>query len=499
MSEHEPTLGEPPPTVDEVAVSRGGLGARLVAAGVGAALLVGGVAFAAAQAGSDDGSESPEEAVAQLFEALADEDLLGVLASLEPGERDTFREPMEDLFEELERLGVVDDSFELTGVPGLDLEFDGLTFRSEPVVDGITRVHLTSGTATYAVDGTELPVGDFLADTLDRFGIDPGMLQESGSEDGLGDDDTFLVARDTGDGWRVSIGYTAAEAARESMGRPVPASGMDAIGADSPEAAVEGVLRAAADLDLPGVVARLSPHELGALHRYWPVLVDEDDLPSAEELGATIEITELELDADTDGDRARVFIRRIGVDVTAEDFRGGGTVADGCVTLRGDALEAAREELDLDDDTICQGDVQAILEEAMGDVSGSGLGFGLQGSEDLVAPGLDPEQASFGITATEVDGRWYVAPIRTVADLGIEVLRTVEREDLEAAVDAIEGFFGGAFFGGGMVGEGFVPPGLTDDLGGFEDLEGSDLFEEGWSEYEELEQEGVPVEPAPGG
>ena len=50
------------------------------------------------QAGDDGGAETPEAAVEQLLDALGDEDLLGVLASLDPGERDTLRDPMEDLF-----------------------------------------------------------------------------------------------------------------------------------------------------------------------------------------------------------------------------------------------------------------------------------------------------------------------------------------------------------------------------------------------------------------
>jgi len=485
MSDHDEPLGEPP-AIEATEVRRGGLGGRVVALAVGAALLGGGVAFAATQAGDDGGSETPEAAVAQLLDAVADEDVLGMLASLDPGERDTLREPLEDLFEELERLEVVGGSFELTGIDGLDVEFDGVTFRTEPVVDGLARVYVTGESATYAVDGSELPIGDFLADALDRFGVDPGALQETDTEDALAADDTFLVTRDTGDGWRVSIGYTAAEAGRESTGAPVPATGLATVGADSPEAAVEGLLRAAADIDLPGVVGRLSPDELRALQHYWPVLVDAADIPTAADLDVSIELSELELDADTDGDRAQVFVRRIGVDVTAEDFAGGATVADGCITLRGDALETVRDELAVTDDTICQDDLQGILAEAMGDVEGSGLGFGLDGVDDLFAPGLDPEQATFGITTTRADGQWYVAPIRTVADLAIAGLRTVERADLEAAVDAIEGFFGGAFFGGGMVGEGFVPPGLGDGLGG-------------WSEYEEFSELGEPFGREPGG
>jgi len=475
---------EAPAAMDGGEVRRGGLGARIVAAGVGLALLGGGLAFAATQAGSGGGSGSPEEAVSRLFDALSDEDVLGVLAALDEGERDTLREPTEALFEELERLEVLDD-FELTGVPGIDLDFDGLTFRTEPIAQGLTRVHLTGGTASFAVDGTELPVGDFLADALDRFGVDHTELDEREEDEVSADDDVFLVARETADGWRVSLGYTAVEAIRMDLGRPVPATGMAPVGADSPEAAVEGLLRAAAAVDVRGIVARLSPHELGALQHYWPVLVDDADLPTADDVGATIELTDLELEADTDGDRAVVAIRAIGADVTTDDFEGGATLADGCITLRGDAYESVRDEVDIDDETICQDELDEILGEAM-----AGATFGMEGLDELLAPGSDGGVEGLGITTTRVDGRWYVAPVRTVADLGLAMLRTVDREDLEAVVDAIDGFFGEGFFGGGSVGGGFVPPGMTgdfDDLGTLEELEGFEGIDDLGSFEEELE------------
>jgi len=446
-------------------VRRGGIGGRLVAGVVGALVLVGGVGFAAAQLGSGS-DRTPEQAVEELFDAIGDEDVLGVLATLDPGERDVLTSRVEGFFGELERLDVLDDSFELSGVRGVDLEFSDLTFRTEQVRDDLVRVYLTGGTASYAVNTDELPVGDFLADTLERFGVEYRGHQDSDSDTMTPDeaDDTFLVVRKGGDGWRISIGYTAVEAARAQSGAPVPSpgSGLAAVGADSPEAAVEGFLRAAAELDAPGMVARLSPDELGALHDYWRVLVPEDDLAALrDELGADIELTDLELRSDVDGDRAQVFIDAIGVDVTADDgSTGGGTIADGCITLRGEA-QVAVEELGVDDPTapLCQDDLQDLAGAAMEEMGG--LGMGILDAE-MFAPDPDAEVPTIGITATKVDGAWFVAPIGTFADAGLAVLEVIDRADLDAGVDAFESFFGEGFFGGGMVGGGFVPPGMTE-------------------------------------
>jgi hypothetical protein len=461
----------------ETEVRSGGMGGRIVAGALGLVLLVGGVAFAATQMGGDTGASDPEAAVAELFDAIADEDVLGVLATLDPAERDVLSQPLEDFFDELKRLEVLDDSFELTGIAGIDLEFEDLAFRSEPVRADLARVYLTAGTASFAVDTDEIPVGDFLADTFDRFGVEYRGIQQSDSDtiDPAEAADTFLVVRDTGDGWHISLGYTGVEAARLAQGAPVPAAGagLAAIGADTPEEAVEGLLRAAVGIDIEGVVARLSPGELGAVHDYWPVLVSDRDLPGPDDVDADIALTDLSLRSSTDGDRGQVFIDSIGVDVVTGDFEGGATIADGCIEVRGDIRdELAAEDIELPDGPICQDDLEALFEDAVGESGGMGiLGLGgLQGA--ALGAGEAPE---LGITVVRIDGGWFVAPIGTWADLGLALLETVEREDLDAMVDAVEEFFGGGFFGGGMVGGGFVPPGMTDD---FQDLDDFDSFED---------------------
>lgn len=478
----EPPMAPPPPPAPPVApatvtldseteVRSGGIGSRVAAGALGVLLLGGGVAFAATQVGSDDGASDPEAAVAEMFDALADEDVLGMLATLDPGERDALVDPVEGFFSELERLEVLDDSFQLDGVAGIDLEFEDLTFRTEPVREDLSRVYLTGGTASYAVDTDEIPVGAFLTDTFDRFGVEYRGIQESDSDtmDPADADEAFLVVRDTGDGWRISLGYTAVEVARMRTGTPVPAAGagLTPIGADTPEEAVEGFLQAAVDIDIEGVVARLSPGELRALHDYWPVLVGGTDLPGPDDVPAEIELTDLALRSSTDGDRGQVFIDSIGVDVVAEDFEGGATIADGCVDVRGDLrdeLEAA--DLDLPDGPICQDDIEALMEEVTGEMGDMGF-FGFGGLEGLAMG--DGETPELGITVVRIDGGWFVAPIGTWADLGLAVLETVDREDLDAMVDAVEGFFGGGFFGGDAIGGGFVPPGMSDDLGAFEE------------------------------
>jgi hypothetical protein len=50
------------------------------------------------------------------------------------------------------------------------------------------------------------------------------------------------------------------------------------------------------------------------------------------------------------------------------------------------------------------------------------------------------------VTVAEIDGRWYVSPVRSVLDSVLEVLRSAEQEDVEAFLDSWFGGWGEARF-----------------------------------------------------
>ena len=404
---------------------------RVVAGIIGVVLLVGGTTFAVTQLGSS-GPDSPEEAVSQLLDAASNEDVLGLLATLDPGERDALQQPVQDLFHELERLQVVDSSFSLDGVKGVDLQFDDVTFRTEPVRDDLARVYFTGGTVTGAFNADELPIGAFVSDTLDRFGADISGTSSSDTTQ-LTDGDTFLVARNGSDGWRVSIGYTIAEAARLDAGLPLLASGIAPIGADSPEAAVEGMVQAGADFDLRGMIARLSPGEFGALQDYADLWISD----AAQQMASAgddydVSIDDLSLHSDGSGDRASVFVDSVGVTVTNHDGQHMTASSDGkCFTIEGDLDGLDLTGSPFENGPICAGDLN--------DVS-NGL-FGTGGSADLgtdlpTLPAFDTPE--IGITTAKVDGKWYVAPIQTSLDGVVSFLKVLDRSDLDAIVDFVD-------------------------------------------------------------
>lgn len=425
---------EPALTLDSegtVQRSGSGFGGRAVAAVLGVVLVVGGTVFAVSQLGSA-GPESPEAAVDNLLDAASDEDVLGLLAALEPGERDSLRKPVEALFAELERLEVVDSSFQLTGIDGIDLSFEDVTYRSEAVRDDLVRVYFTGGTVTSSIDGGALPVGDFVSDTLDRFGVDITELDESATEDIAGDD-TFLVARNGTDGWRVSIAYTAAEAARLDAGLPLPASGVTPLGADSPEQAVDALLRAGADFDLREVIARLAPGEMGALQDYAGLFLDDAERALADarnDLSVTVD--QLALRSESSGDRASVFVDSFALTVSSE----GETVqvsTDGeCLSIGGDLGATIFEDTPFADGPVCAGDLDELS------MPFTGFGFGTGDIDAPEFPSLTTPM--IGITTIRSDGQWYVAPVATSLDAMVAGLGVLERSHLDAIVDYVEQF-----------------------------------------------------------
>ncbi|MDZ7676866.1 MAG: hypothetical protein U5K30_17600 [Acidimicrobiales bacterium] len=461
-----PPLTEPPLTLDtETEVSSGGsgLGGRVAAGVIGVLLLVGGSLFAVTQLGSS-GPGSAEAAVDELLGAASDEDVLGVLAALDPGERDTLRDSVESLFGEFERLEVVDDSFELSGIDGVDLVFSDVTYRTEPVRDGLARVYFTGGTVTAGVNTDELPIGDFVNDTIERFDGDISGVQESETTEINADGEAFLVAREGGDGWRVSIGYTLAEIARHEMGQPLPTDSVEPVGAESPEAAVAGMANAVADLDLRGGIARLSPNEFGALQEYAALFLGEAEA-ALDETRSEVEISldDLQLRSEGSGDGATVFVETISFSARATDGSFGIAYDGECATIEGDLDESELAGTPFEDGEICTDEL-----ENQGVFGG---GAGMEGFEDMFAEGEVPEFPEFetpeiGITTEQVDGQWYVAPIATGMDAWVAGLEVLEREHLDAMVD----------FGEALV-ESFSS-GFDDSFSEFEEMPGDVPFDE---------------------
>ena len=218
------------------------------------------------------GAESPEAAVRQLLESASKEDALGAMDVLLPAERDTFKQPIVHMFEELKRLDVLDTKASLGGFKGMDLELSVESTRVEQVASDISNVYFKGKTHT-ATDWSKLPLSEKFFKNTDTSREELGKDAQTRDEDL---DGRLTTVEDNGR-WYVSIGYTIAEGLRESAGTEMPAQGVDAPGFGTPQEAVEGLIGAFEDGNTTALVASLNPGEAGALQRYAPLLIENGD------------------------------------------------------------------------------------------------------------------------------------------------------------------------------------------------------------------------------
>jgi len=371
---------------------------------VGLLLLGGGAVFAVAQFTGDGGS--PEAAVRDLFEAVADEDVLGVIDALAPSERQVLAGFAEDLAAELQRLDVLSDDLDLGSVPGFDLAYDDLELSSEEVADDLALVTVEGGTFTGTVDPGAVPLGDFVTQFL---GDDRGPV-ETDTED-LGADPLVLATVRDGGSWHVSLFTTLAEDALASSGaeRPDPGEGIEAVGADSPTEAVAALVDSLLAVDLEGVIARFPPGEARVLRDYSPLFRDAlDDLQRSA------------------GGEVEASVSGVEYETSEVD---GGTL----VQLRGGALDLAVPGLGL---RIHVEDGCTTVEDGTGPMTICGNDLGSLGAEleaelGVEVPDLDLGRPVLGLVTVEDGGQWYVSPLRTVAHDVIEGLRAFDRADLD--------------------------------------------------------------------
>lgn len=442
--------------------SGGRRGLAFVALGVGAVLAVVAGVFAVGAIADDGAPETPEAAVEAMFAAINDQDVLGVLDTLAPSERELYQPFLEDMVGELQRLGVVSDELDLGSVRGVDLQVDGLELESSTLAPGISVVSVTAGTITGGVDPAQVPIGSFVRDLLDdpEAGVELQPFTDTGPL--VEDQPIDLVVIDD-DGWHVSLHYSLAEAVRSEAGAPLPdfGNGVAPEGAETPEAAVRALLQAAVDLDVRRVIALTPPGEMSALHDYAPLFLgDVED--AVDELGSSFDVAIDSLDTDVarDGDTATVAVSGFAVSGVLEDASFEVSYADGCyqVTYEGESEEVCPE------------------------TSGPGGEGGATIAEDLL-------DAQLGVVTVERGGRWYVSPVRSTFQVLLAVVGAVDRSDLENPEQLLSEAFGldpllEGMMGFGGAGAPFAPGsgGFTPGGGSAQPLPG----EECYAVYDEL-------------
>lgn len=416
--------------------SKGKMIGGLVA--VVALLGAGGFAVTRIVAGNDGGADNPTEVGSELMKALGEEDVLGVVDLLLPGERETMRQPLLDMVDNLKRLEIVDGTATLDKIGGLDIGFEGVEVEPQTTnVDDITNIRIT-GVGTVSVDGQQVPIGPLLID--EAFGGErPDM--DSDPQESTIDWKVTTVKRDGR--WYLSLFYTLAETFRDQGGQDIPEASVVARGADAPEGAVQAMFDAVSDYDLEALIAGLNPNEAEALQRYAPLFVDDAQNAIDDAVGTFhVEITDAKYTVNGTGDRRSVGIDAITVHAYGNEEDVTVKISDGCavVTVDGDTIDSCEDKESID----------STLEA-----------LGLGDNEELQSL-IDTIKRSFadmrpiGLTVQQVDGKWFLSPIGTFADGLLSVMSALDKGELTEIIHGISAVAESDLFTTGIFGEGGI-------------------------------------------
>lgn len=411
-------------TVESVDVVRRGKGMR--AGLVGALLVVSGAGGFAVNSAltAASGPQTPEAAMEEFFSALADEDIVGILETVLPSERESLFDPTLAIVEQLERLELVEAGTDLDTFGTLDFEIDGLQVTSELLAEGFAVVQPSAGTISVSGTTDDVPV---LAAVGDWYGEEPEDLTTGPME--LSGQDSQFVAVEYEGAWYLSLGYSVAEQSRGELALPTFGAGPLPVGGETPAAAVENFIQAGVDFDLEGMLTQLDPEEMRVLYDYSQIF-----LPDAQ----------AELDEVLTEFRAQGFELSVsGLSFSSEERRGRTVVF----------LDGAHFEADLGGDTVTadfDGECTALkyagydgsFEIDTCDLAALGDSLEEMGFVDSYDFGLDSiEFDRSGITVVERDGRWFISVIPSALYSALDVLTVLEPSDMESISEGYSSMF----------------------------------------------------------
>ena len=145
--------------------------------------------------------------------------------------------PSTELVGELRRLEVLSEDASLSDVGGVDFIVEDESVEVERHERRRHRQPPDQGCHPGSIDGEALPIGAWIRENIDE---DLSTLDTESEE---AEESTLpLTAVREGDRWYLSLLYTAAESARAEAGVEIPAKGIEPVGGDSPEAALDLLL-----------------------------------------------------------------------------------------------------------------------------------------------------------------------------------------------------------------------------------------------------------------
>jgi hypothetical protein len=416
--------------------------AQKLVAGFGVLSLLGGATFAVRLFAGPSGN-TPIEAVQAMMAAAQQSDVIGMMEQLAPGERNLMIESGVPVLEELKRLDVLAPSMNLTAVDGAAFAFSGQTFAESALRDNIATVKVSGGTVTSSGTVSKLIGGnakDLLGETSDQAAKTDNF-------------DAATIATVKRDGrWYVSIAYSVAENARISAGKPMPTKeqSVTPLGSDTPEGAIRKMLDSAATLDTRAMIAGLDPDEFGALQDYAPLFLSQVETEAAKIRGKfSLTFPDMQLTSTKTGNLAKVKITKWSMDLKVNSVEGqpARLAIDGdCVTATYTDKTAKR----------CGAEVSKLPQDIFGEQAEGSFDFNMSTTSNDAA-----------YTVVERNGKWFVAPLRTLMDGLLNNLRKTKPADLKSDAGpfgAVPGFnLFGPLIGTGVLGS--MDPQVDGDFG----------------------------------
>jgi len=330
---------------------------------------------------------------------------------------------------ELKRLEVLSSEASADKMTGTTIKVDGLTMQdqTETINDHVQIVKLTGGTVTVSSDPNSIPLSEKFKQ---QFGSEIDAAQPESQTVNIADavaenggEPIRVATVKRGDNWYVSLFYTIADNAVHAEGLPNPtqAQFIAPEGSESPEAAVDALIKRGSTGDLKGVIALLPPDEMGVMHDYGQLILDQSDAGDL-----TTEMSDLGFE-----------VGPITYDVT--DVTGGKKVSFKSIELTADGQTVSIERNPAEGSVTltAPGESPITLNESTIDTYLSDA----IGSDELDAQGLDIVKREFkqliglGVVTVNVDGQWYVSPVRSFSDIFLSLMKGLEPGDVEYLIE----------------------------------------------------------------
>jgi hypothetical protein len=294
----------------------------------------------------------------------------------------------------------------------VSIKASDLTFGSKPVEinDHVRVVEVTGGRIAVDADLARAP---FTKDFLAAVGGVPSDSHTSTTVDiaqHVRDSGTPVrIATQQVDGkWYPSLLYTIADNATTSSGLQAPSAAdrIPAAGASSPDDAVKSFVEALLQADVQRAAELLSPDELAVVHDYGKLILDRIHYSAVHAEIRDITFT------DTPGDDGtRVTLKSI--EVVGPD---------------GSVIKAAVDG-DCTDVTV-QGQSKRFCAADLIDQLGGAFGRSLTSAQRTALTHLfSGATKAAGLETTQIDGKWYLNPVRSYFSLADALLSGLQGND----------------------------------------------------------------------